>query len=408
VVTAAKTPRPLDGIRVLELGNFIAAPTAARVMAEFGAEVIKLERPRTGDEVRNWRLYGDDISIIWRTLARNKKSVTLDLGKPQAREIVQRLVRHCDVLLENFRPGRLEAWGLGPDALRQENPRLIIVRISGFGQSGPYRERVGFGGVAEAMGGLRGTTGYPDRPPTRVGVSIGDTLAGLYAVIGALMAIVSAERGGDEAAPETVDVALTEAVLSVMESLVPDYSAYGVLRERTGNRIEGVAPSNTYPCLDGEWVVIGGNADRIFPRLMAAVGRPDLATDTDLRDNAGRVRRADELDEAISAWTRERTVSEVVERLVAEAVPVGPIYDARGIVADEQFRARSMFVEDVVPVHGEPTTVLFPGIVPRLERQPGRHEWVGPALGAHTREVLTNVAGLSESDLDELASEGVI
>jgi formyl-CoA transferase len=407
-VNQTTASRPLDGIRVLELGNFIAAPTAGRIMAEFGAEVIKIERPATGDEVRNWRLYGDSLSMMWRTLARNKKSVTLDLRKPQAQAVVHRLVRRCDVLLENFRPGRLEAWGFGPDELRRENPQLIIVRISGFGQSGPYRDRVGFGGVAEAMGGLRGTTGYPDRPPTRVGISIGDTLAGMYGVIGALMAMISAQRGGAEGAGETIDVALTEAVLSVMESLIPDYSAYGVVRERSGNRIEGVAPSNTYPCLDSEWVVIGGNGDSIFPRLMTAIGRPDLASDPSLQDNHGRVLRANELDDAISAWTRERSASDVVERLVANAVPAGPIYDARGIIADDQFRARSMLVEDVVSVRGEPETVLFPGIVPRLERQPGRQDWLGPELGAHTREVLGDLVELSEEEMDELAQAGVI
>lgn len=405
--TQARSSQPLDGIRVLELGNFIAAPTAGRLMAEFGAEVIKIEKPAVGDQIRQWRLYGDDVSMMWRTLGRNKKSVTVDLSRPEGAQVIRGLARHCHVVLENYRPGKLESWGLGPEELRSENPSLVIVRISGFGQSGPYRDRAGFGGVAEAMGGLRGTSGEPGRPPTRVGVSIGDTLAGLYGVIGALMALLHASRTG-EGRGETVDVALTEAVLSVMESLVPEYSAYGVTRQRMGSRIEGIAPSSTYPCDGGQWVVIGGNADGIFRRLMMTIGRPDLAADPELRDNTGRDRRAGELDDAIARWTRGRTVDDVVEMLVRQGVPAGPIYDAPGIVQDAQFRARSMLIEDRTLVRGHSRTVLFPGIVPRLERQPGEHRWPGPELGAHTREVLTEVANLSAEEVSALEAEGVI
>lgn len=397
----------LEGIRVLELGSFVAAPTAGRLMAEFGAEVLKIEMPGPGDQVRQWRLYGDEVSMMWRVLARNKKSVTVDLHRPEGAAIVRMLARRCDVLIENFRPGKLESWGIGPDALRRENPALVIVRISGFGQSGPYRDRAGFGGVAEGMGGLRATTGYPDRPPTRVGVSIGDTVAGLYAVIGALMALVNAHRTGERRG-ETVDVALTDSVLSVMESLIPDYSAYGVLRERTGNRIEGVTPSNTYPCRDGEWVIIGGNTDSVFPRLMAVIGRPDLGADPELRGNDGRDRRADELDAAIAQWTRGQSVRDAVAALARNGVPAGPIYDAASIVADDQFRARSMFIEDTMPVRGRYRTVLFPGVVPKLALHPGEHRWPGPGLGAHTEEVLLNVAGLSRRQIRDLADKGVI
>lgn len=399
--------RPLDGIRVLELGNFIAAPTAGRFLAEFGAEVIKVEHPGGGDQVRQWRLFGDGPSLMWRSIARNKKSVTLDLRRGEAVEVVLRLVRHCDVLLENFRPGKLEEWGLEPEKLRAQNPKLVIARISGFGQDGPYRGRVGFGGVAEAMGGIRAITGYPDRPPTRVGVSLGDTLAGLYATLGVLMALLSDARGSGVGG-ETVDVALTEAVLSIMESLVPEYSAYGVIRKRTGNRIDGIAPSNTYPCRSGEWVAIGGNSDGIFPRLMHAVGRDDLANDPSLQHNTGRVRRAHEIDEAIATWTAERTTQEVVDLLVAQDIPAGPIYDAAGILSDEQFRARGMFVEEKVRINDEVRPVTFIGVVPRLSLQPGAHLWAGPDLGAHTREVLTEVAGLSDEELAVLEAARVV
>jgi formyl-CoA transferase len=403
----AKRPPALEGIRVLELGDFIAGPTAGRLMAEFGAEVIKIERPGTGDQVRQWRLYGDDVSMLWRTLARNKKSVTVDLSRAEGAKVIRTLARRCHVLIENFRPGKLESWGIGPDVLRQENPSLVIVRLSGFGQSGPYRDRAGFGGVAEAMGGLRGITGYPDRPPTRVGISIGDTLAGLYAVIGALMALLHAHRTGEQRG-ETIDVALTEAVLAVMESLIPEYSAYGVVRKRMGNRIDGVTPSNAYPCRDGEWVIIGGNTDSIFRRLMSVIGRPDLGADPGLSSNESRNRRAEELDSAVTEWTRGRSVADAVTALVREGVPAGPVYNAARIVSDAQFLARSMVIEDTAAVHGQPREVLFPGIVPKLELHPGEHRWLGPGLGAHTSEVLLNLAGLSSHEIKELADKGVI
>lgn len=399
--------RPLEGIRVLELGNFIAAPTTGRILAEFGAEVIKVERPGIGDQVRQWRLLGDDTSMMWRSIARNKKSITLDLRRAEGVEVVMRLVRHCDVLIENYRPGKLEEWGLGPDQLHAENPALVIARISGFGQDGPYQRRVGFGGVAEAMGGIRATTGYPDRPPTRVGVSLGDTLAGLYAAIGVLMALLSAARGSDVRG-ETVDVALTEAVLSIMESVVPEYSAYDVIRKRSGNTIDGIAPSNTYPCRAGEWVVIGGNSDGIFPRLMHAIARNDLASDPDLQHNNGRALRAEEIDDAIAAWTAQRTTEEVVDVLVAQDIPAGPIYDAEGILSDEQFRSRNMFVEEHLKVNGKERPVAFTGVVPRLSLQPGRHCWAGPDLGSHTRQVLTDLAGLSDSELAALEAAEVV
>jgi formyl-CoA transferase len=398
---------PLSGVRVLELGNFIAAPSAGRLMAEFGAEVIKVEKPGVGDQIRHWRLPRGNTSMMWRTLARNKKSVTIDLRTPQGAELVRRLATKVDVVLESYRPGTLESWGLAPEALRRDNPQLVVVRISGYGQTGPYRDRPGFGGVAEALGGLRSVTGYPDRPPTRIGVSVGDSLAGLFGVIGALMGLLARHRL-EAARGETVDVALHEAVYAVMESLIPEYSAYGAIRTRTGNEMPGVAPSNTYPCRDGEGVVIGGNADGIFVRLMRAIGRPDLAADPRFHDNQGRAAHSHLLDEAIAAWTSTRPLEEVMAVMVEAGVPAGPIYSAREIVADPHFRAREMFVEYAVPVDGAAETVLFPGIVPKLEVRPGGMRWPGPELGEHTDDVLAELAEMPPDEIVELRRQGVI
>jgi formyl-CoA transferase len=320
--------RPLAGIRVLELGNYIAAPTAGRMLADFGAEVIKVERPVTGDELRNWRLYAGDTSMLYRTINRNKKSIVLDLKTDEGRRIVLDLVRRADVLLENFRPGTLERWGLGPDELNRANPDLVITRISAFGQTGPMSERPGFAAVAEAVGGLRELVGDPDRPPVRVGVSIGDSIAGIYAAFGTVMALLHRSRAVVPLAHRVIDVALNEAVLSVMESLVPDHLAYGVTRERVGGRMEGIAPSNAYPCSDGASIIVAGNGDGIFGRYMRVIGRDDLADDPDLQTNAGRWRRRDELDDAIAAWTRGHSRDEALAILDDAGVPSGPIYNA--------------------------------------------------------------------------------
>lgn len=403
----ARPMGPLAGIRVLELGNFVAAPTAGRLLAEFGAEVIKIELPRVGDEVRSWRLTRGDTSMMWRAIARNKKSVTIDLRTPEGADLVRRLAEHVDVLVENYRPGKLESWGLAPDSLRARNPQLVVVRISGYGQGGPYRDRPGFGSVAEALGGIRYVTGYADRPPTRMNISIGDTLAGMYGVIGALMGLLARERGLTTKG-ETVDVALYEAVFSVMESLVPEYAAYGVVRERTGNVITGVAPSGTYPCRDGGWVVIGGNSDGIFKRFMIAIGREDLATDPRLRDNPGRAAHGPELDAAISEWTETRSVAEVTRAMEAAHVPAGPIYSVADILNDPHFRAREMFIEREVRVDDQPQQVTFPGVVPKLEQLPGEVHWLGPELGEHTHEVLTGLLGISESDFAQLQDRRVV
>ena len=396
---------PLAGVRVLELGNFIAAPTAGRLLADFGAEVVKIERPGSGDELRRWRLHEGDTSLLFRTLARNKRSVTLDLRTPEGRAVALRLVGRSDVVVENFRPGTLEGWGLGPDELRAVNPDVVLVRVSGYGQTGPYRDRPGFGGVAEAIGGLRALTGYPGQPPTRVGISLADSVAGLYAVIGALLGLLarrSGARGG-----EVVDVALYEAVYSLMESLVPDYDAHGVVREPAGTALPGVAPSNTYRCADGRYIVVSGNGDAIFRRLMRAVGRPDLADDPRLADNAGRVRHCAELDDVIGKWMCERTQEEATAALVDAGVPNGPILTAAEILSDPHYLARGMHERHRVEVDGAERLVSFPGVVPRLDRHPGAVRSLGPALGADTAEVLAEV-GVTGERLAELRAAGVV
>lgn len=400
--------RPLDGVRVLELGNYIAAPTAGRILGDFGAEVIKVERPKAGDELRNWRLYGGDTSMLYRTVNRNKKSITLDLRTDEGRAVVLDLVKHCDVLLENFRPGMLEKWGLGPEALNEANPDLVITRISAYGQTGPMSSRPGFAAVAEAVGGLRELVGDPDRPPVRVGVSIGDSIAGIYAAFGTVMALFQRERtDGVPLTERVIDVALNEAILSVMESLVPDYLAYGINRERVGGRMEGIAPSNAYPCRDGFSIIIGGNGDAIFQRYMRVIGRPDLAADPELQDNAGRWRHRERLDASIGEWTIKYTRDEALKILDDAGIPCGPIYTAADIVADEQYKARNMIQPFPVDVgEPEPKTVGFPGIVPVIggESLPIRN--VGPDLGEHTREVLSGLLGMSEAEIAAAAGYG--
>jgi formyl-CoA transferase len=414
---------PLAGIRVLELGNYIAAPTAGRLFADFGAEVIKIERPGTGDELRQWRLQSGTTSMLWRTMNRNKKAITLNLRSEEGKRIALDLVRRCDVVIENFRPGTLERWGLGPDVLKTVRPDVILIRISGYGQTGPYRDRPGFGSVAEAMGGLRLLTGDPDRPPARVGISLADTISGMYAVIGALMLLLQRARssvGPDPVSgrsdpisagngPAVVDVALYESVLSLMESLLPDFDAHGVVRQRTGGRLEGIAPSNTYRCADDTWVIIGGNGDAIFQRLMDVIGRTDLAADPQLAANPGRWQRRDELDDAITAWTRQHPSDEVLATLEAAGVPSGPIYDAEGIRDDPHFQSRGM-VQRVAATDGERDLgeIAFPGVVPRLGDDSGAIRWLGPDLGEHNQEVYGALHGLGPAEIDTLHENGII
>jgi formyl-CoA transferase len=398
-----KDIRPLAGVRVLELGNYIAAPTAGRMLADFGAEVIKVERPVTGDELRNWRLYSGDTSMLYRTINRNKKSIVLDLKTERGRQLALDLIRHCDVLLENFRPGTLEKWGLGPKELDRVNPSLVITRISAFGQTGPLSERPGFAAVAEAFGGLRELVGDPDRPPVRTGVSIGDSIAGIYAAFGTVMALFQRERVKVPLPQRVIDVALNESVFSVMESLVPDYLGYGVTRERVGGRMEGIAPSNAYPCADGTNIIVAGNGDAIFQRYMQTIGRPDLAEDPELQNNAGRWRRREELDAAIGKWTIERSRDEALKLLDEAGVPSGPIYTAADICADEQYESRNMIQYfDVDTGEAQPKTVGFPGIVPVIGGASLPIRNVGPDLGEHTLEVLSSVLGLSDEEIGAL------
>lgn len=399
---------PLDGVRVLELGNYIAAPTTGRMLADFGAEVIKVERPGTGDEIRNWRLYAGTTSMLFRTLNRNKKSIVLDLRSDEGRQAVLDLVRRCDVLVENFRPGTLERWGIGPAELEQANPELVLVRISAFGQTGPMSAQPGFAAVAEAYSGFRELVGDPDRPPVRVGISIGDSIAGMQAAYGAMMALYRREanrRAGQDPAPlaeRTVDVALNEAMFSVMESLVPDYSAYGEVRTRTGGRMQGIAPSNGYMCGDGRSVVIAGNGDGIFKRYMTTIGRPDLAEDPGLQTNAQRWDRREELDQLIGSWCAGRTRDEVLETLDDVGVPAGPIYTAEDLVDDEQLLSRQMIQRMDVST-GEETLpdVAFPGISPIVGGSPLPVRSLGPDLGEHTDEVLRGLPDRGSTGDDE-------
>ena len=395
---------PLRGVRVLELGNYIAAPAAGRLLADFGADVIKVERPRTGDELRTWRLHAGTTSMLYRTINRNKRSIVLDLRSERGREIALRLVAECDVVLENFRPGTLEAWGLGPQELERVRPGIILARISAYGQTGPLSSRPGFASGAEAHGGFRELVGDPDRPPVRVGVSIGDTIAGLYAAFGAVMALY--ERGrthGVALADRVIDVALNEAMLSVTESLLPDFTGYGVLRQRTGGRMEGIAPSNAYVCRGGASIVVAGNGDGIFRRYMDVIGRPDLGADPGLASNEARWERRDELDAAIGAWASQLPAEEALARLARAGVPAGPIYTAADIVTDEQYGARGMVQRFDVST-GEQTLhdVAFPGVVPVIGQAslPIRH--LGPDLGAHTREVLTSLLRMTDEEVDEV------
>lgn len=377
---------PLHGIRVVEFGTLIAAPFAARLFAEFGAEVIKIESPEGGDPLRKWRKLHGDTSLWWSLQARNKKSVALDLKSAEGAEAARQLAASADVVIENFRPGGLEKLGLGWDVLSALNPDLVMVRISGYGQDGPYRDRPGFGAIGEAMGGIRYTTGDPSTPPARVGISLGDSLASLHGVMGALMALLRVKTG--QGGGQVVDVSLVESVFNLMESLVPEHAMFGTVRERTGGALPGISPSNTYPTADGSFVVVAGNSDPIFRRLMRAIDRNDLADDAALATNPGRVLRNAELDAAITHWTSGLHIDAVLAALDAADVPAGRIYSAADIVADPHYRARGMLLETTLP-DGQPITL--PGIVPKLSATPGQMHWTGPALGEHTDQVLATL-----------------
>ena len=394
--------RPLDGIRVLEMGQLIAGPFAGCILGYFGAEVIKIEPPVRGDALRNWRVLKNGTSLWWRSMGRNKKCITLDLRKEEGRTIAGRLAEHADVLIENFRPGMMEKWDLSPEELKKHNPGLVYARVSGFGQTGPLASRPGFASVCEGFGGFRHINGFPGEAPVRPNLSIGDTLAALHAVIGILLALQ--QRSKAEGSGQVVDVAIYESVFNMLESVVPEYDGADVVRGPSGSTLTGIVPTNTYACADGKYVIIGGNADSIFQRLMRAAGRDDLADDARLRDNAGRVEHQEEVDGAISRWTATLDSGEVLERLAAVSVPSGPIYSVEDMMRDPQFNQRGMF--ETVQVDGDPLKI--PALVPRLEDTPGETLWPGPALGEHNEEILGGLLGFSPSEMKRLAVEGVI
>ncbi|SAK89149.1 CaiB/BaiF CoA transferase family protein [Caballeronia ptereochthonis] len=393
---------PLQGIRVIEIGTLIAAPFAARMLAEFGAEVIKIETPNGGDPLRKWRKLHEGTSLWWYLQSRNKKSVCVNLKSPEGADVIKCLARDADIVIENMRPGALEKLGLGWDVLHEINPRLTMVRISGYGQTGPYRDRPGFGAIGEAMGGIRYTTGDADGLPARVGVSLGDSLASLHGVIGALMSVLRVKTGQGDG--QVVDVSLVESVFNLMESLVPEYDLLGHVRERSGGALPGIAPSNTYRTEDGGFVVIAGNSDPIYRRLMNVIGRPDLADDPALAHNDGRVKQSAMLDEAITAWTSHHAMDDVLATLEREEVPAGRIYSVADIVNDAHYQARGMLLQADLPGGA---SVRMPGIVPKLSDTPGEVRWQGPALGEHTQSVLESL-GFEASEVARLRAEGAV
>ena len=402
MTAAGTTPATaLQGVRVIEMGQLIAGPFAGKTLGEFGADVIKIEAPGAGDPLRNWRMMKDGTSVWWQVQSRNKRSLALDLRSEEGQDIARKLIAEADVLVENFRPGTLEGWGMGWEVLSELNPGLVMLRISGYGQTGPYRDLPGFGAIGEAMGGLRHLTGEPGRVPVRCGISIGDTLAALHGTIGVLSALYHRKVNGGKG--QVIDVALHEAVFNVMESLIPEYSAFGAVREAAGSALPGIAPSNAYRCVDG-YVLVAGNGDSIFKRLMQAIGRPELGEAPDLANNAGRVARVDEIDAAIGAWTADRTVADVLAVLGAAKVPAGKVYTARDIVEDPHYRARDMILTQQTRDGYE---VDVPGIVPKLMGTPGSVRSAAPRLGEDTDAVLREI-GLTADQIAALRARKVV
>ena len=394
--------KPLDGIRVLELGQLIAGPFATKMLAEFGAEVIKIEPPGTGDPLRKWRLLHEGTSVWWASQSRNKKSVTLNLHEPEGQDVIRRLVADTDVIVENFRPGTLEKWNLGFEALKEINPRLIMLRVSGYGQTGPYKDLPGFGVVGEAMGGLRHLSGEPDRPPVRVGISIGDSLSALHGVIGVLLAL--RHRDQFNGAGQMIDVALYESVFNMMESTIAEYSVFGQVRQPAGSSLPGITPSNAYRCADDKYALIAGNGDSIFKRLMSLIGRDDIGTDPAFEHNDGRAKQAEYIDGVIGQWTAQHTLDQVLEQLHANRIPGGRIYDAADIASDPHYQARQMLIEGELE---DGTPVTLPGVLPKLSETPGDVRRRAPVLGQDTQQILDRL-GIDAATRDDWKARGII
>ena len=393
--------KPLAGYRVIELGQLLAGPFAGSLLAYFGAEVIKVEPPGGGDPLRNWRVVKDGTSLWWRSLGRNKKCITLDLKTEKGRELVAQLIDGADVLIENFRPGVMEKWGLGPERFKQSNPGLVYTRISGYGQTGPYAHKPGFASVCEGISGFRYVNGFPDEAPVRPNLSIGDSIAGLHAAFGVALSLLSRQTSGQG---QVVDIALYEAMFNLLEGVVPEFDGGGVIREPSGTTVTGIVPTNTYRCGDGKFVVIGGNGDSIFKRLMEAAGRGDIANDARLANNAGRVEHEQDIDKAISSWCQNHTSTKILKTLEESRVPAGPIYNAEDMLADPHFNDRGLFEQ--VEINGEPLKI--PGMIPKLSDTPGETEWPGPEVGSHNDEVLGELLGLDQEAQQKLKDDGVV
>ena len=391
--------RPLDGVRVIELGQLLAGPFAGSILYYFGAEVIKVEPPGAGDPIRGWRIVEDGTALWYRSLGRNKKSVTLDLKTERGRELVKELLKTADVVVENFRPGVIEKWGLGPDNLKADNPGLIYARISGYGQTGPYSAKPGYASVTEGVSGFRYVNGFPGQPPVRPNLSIGDTISGIHAALGVCLSLLQRNKSEDGRG-QVVDVALYESMFNLMEGVVPEFSGAGVIRGASGTTVTGIVPTNTFTCGDGKYVVIGGNGDSIFKRLMVAAGHPEMAENPAMADNEGRVQHEEEIDQALATWCASHPAHTIIDTLEAERVPVGLIYNVEDQLADPHFKARGMFEE--VDVNGKP--LLIPAIMPKLTDTPGRTDWPGLEVGSHNQEILGGLLGLSEEEIAALAA----
>ncbi len=392
----------LSGIRVLELGQLIAGPFAAKTLADFGAEIIKVESPQEGDPLRKWRMLHEGTSVWWQAQSRNKQSICIDLRQAEGQDIVRRLAQDADVLIENFRPGTMEKWGMGWDVLHALNPKLIMLRVSGYGQDGPRRDEPGFAAIAEATAGLRYLTGHPGQVPARAGLSLGDTIAGLHGALGVLLALYERDARGGQG--QMIDVALYEAVFNLTESLLPEYHVFGAIRQPAGGALPGIAPSNAYPCSDGQYVLIAANGDSLFKRLMDLIGRNDLGNDPELARNDGRAKRVDAIDEAIGQWTRQRTLEEILTALQSISVPAGRIYSARDIAEDPHYRARGV-IETIESAEG--LKVEMPGIIPKLSKNPGEIRYRAPTLGEHTESILIQ-HGFSAKQIQTLKDAGVL